>query len=176
MSAVNFVDEMERDRSRQRVTDAMVRKAKAGYVTGGRCFGYTNVPVFGPAGERSHTTRIVNEAEACVVRRIFGMCAAGQGVKVIAKTLNAEGAPSPQPVKGRPRGWAPSSVRAVLYRRTYLGEIRYGMTAKRDRWGQRRYHKRPATEWLSVDQPAWRIVTDAQWEAAHRRLQAAQAT
>jgi DNA invertase Pin-like site-specific DNA recombinase len=36
MSAVSFAAEMEREKARQRVTDAMVRRAQAGHVTGGR--------------------------------------------------------------------------------------------------------------------------------------------
>jgi hypothetical protein len=69
-----------------------------------------------------------------------------------------------------------SSVQAVLYRRTYLGEIVYGQTPKQDLGGQRKYQRRPESEWLRVPQPAWRIVSDAAREAAHTRLQAAAQT
>jgi DNA invertase Pin-like site-specific DNA recombinase len=44
---VNFAAEIEREKARQRVTDAMMRKARAGFVTGGRCYGYTNREVCG---------------------------------------------------------------------------------------------------------------------------------
>lgn len=84
-------DEMERERARQRVRDAMARRARAGYVTGGRVFGYGNVPVLGASGKRSHVIRAVNEAEATIVRRIFAMSAAGDRYSRIAKQLNAEG-------------------------------------------------------------------------------------
>jgi DNA invertase Pin-like site-specific DNA recombinase len=170
MSAVSFAAELEREKARQRTFDAMQRKARAGYVTGGVCFGYHNVRV------GSHTERVIDDAEAAVVRRIFSLCVAGKGVKTIAKLLNAEGAPAPAPQRGRPRGWASSSVRAVLYRRTYLGQITYGMTRKRDSWGARKYHRRDEREWLRVDQPAWRIISDAEWEGAHCRLDAAAQT
>ena len=40
-----FADELEREKARQRTYDAMMRKAKAGYVTGGRVFGYDNVEI-----------------------------------------------------------------------------------------------------------------------------------
>ena len=43
----------------------MVRKAKAGHVTGGRVFGYDNERVNG------HVERRINEAQAEVIRRIF---------------------------------------------------------------------------------------------------------
>jgi DNA invertase Pin-like site-specific DNA recombinase len=41
---------MEREKARARTRDAMTRKARAGYVTGGRKFGYVNVEVPGPDG------------------------------------------------------------------------------------------------------------------------------
>src|SRR5262249_19161262 len=90
--------------------EAMERKARAGHVTGGRVFGYDNVRVDG------HVERRTNEAEATIVRRIFELCASGKGVKTIARTLNAEQVACPRAQQGRPDGWAPSSIQAVLRR------------------------------------------------------------
>ena len=45
LSLTAFADELEREKARQRVTDAMLRKARAGHVCGGQCFGYRNVEV-----------------------------------------------------------------------------------------------------------------------------------
>jgi DNA invertase Pin-like site-specific DNA recombinase len=105
LSVTAFADELEREKARQRVTDTMLRKARAGHVTGWRVFGYDNVPVTvrGPNDElrRSHTTRRINEAEAAIVRRIFEMARDGIGKALIAKTLNAEGATSPRSQQGR---------------------------------------------------------------------------
>src|SRR5260370_3922483 len=67
----SFGAAMEREKARQRTSDAMVRKARNGQVTGGACFGYDNHDVNGPDGRRSHVERRVNEDEATVVRRIF---------------------------------------------------------------------------------------------------------
>ena len=39
MSAVSFAAEIEREKARQRMRDAMLRKARSGHVTGGGCFG-----------------------------------------------------------------------------------------------------------------------------------------
>ena len=111
MSVTAFADELERQKAGLRVYDAMRRKARAGHVTGGRVFGYDNVEVLDADGQRSHVERRINEAEAAVVRRIFEMCAAGAGLTRITKTLNADGVPAPRPQQGRPRGWAPSTVR-----------------------------------------------------------------
>jgi site-specific DNA recombinase len=110
----------------------MLRKAKAGHVTGGRVFGYANVEILAPDGKRSHVDRRIQDDEATVVRRIFSMCANGDGLTRITKTLNDEGAPAPRPQQGRPRGWVQSSVREVLLRPLYRGGIVWNQTRKRD--------------------------------------------
>src|SRR5436189_6326585 len=43
LSLAGFADEMERERGRQRTTDARVRIARAGHVTGGKADGCDNV-------------------------------------------------------------------------------------------------------------------------------------
>ena len=173
LSAVNFASEIEREKTRQRVSDSMLRKAKNGHVCGGACFGYNNIVVTGPDGRRSHVDREIHEEHAAVIRRIFEMCAAGMGVKRIAKTLNDEGRSSPRPQRGRPRAWAPSSVRAVLHREAYRGVYVYNATKQADAWGQRKCEKRQDTDVIRTPVPLWRIVTDDLWAAAHRRLAAA---
>src|SRR5580765_6573755 len=74
LSLTAFADELEREKARQRTYDAMLQKARAGHVTGGRVFGYDNERIDG-----SHVRRVINEAEAAVVRRIFDLCAKGHG-------------------------------------------------------------------------------------------------
>ena len=170
MSAVSFAAEIERDKARQRTYDAMVRKARAGHVTGGRVFGYDNVEMLGSSGERSHVERRINDAEAAVVREIFELCAGGEGLKGIAKRLNAAGATTPRAQQGRPNGWAPSSVRAVLHRSLYRGEIVWNRTKKRDAWGQTRRRDRPEVDRVSVPAESLRIVPEALWRAAHARM------
>jgi DNA invertase Pin-like site-specific DNA recombinase len=71
LSLATYADELERDKARQRTSDAMLRKARAGYVSGGRVFGYDKIEVRSPSGRRDHVERRVNEAEAVIVRRIF---------------------------------------------------------------------------------------------------------
>jgi DNA invertase Pin-like site-specific DNA recombinase len=77
LSLTAFADELEREKARQRTYDAMRQKAQAGYVTGGRVFGYDNVDILGLPDangkpRRSHVELKVNEQEADVVRRISG--------------------------------------------------------------------------------------------------------
>jgi site-specific DNA recombinase len=115
LSLTAYTDEMEREKARQRTSDAMIRKARAGHVTGGRVFGYDNLRIDG------HVERIIIEKEAEVVRRIFELCAKGLGRTALAKQLNAEGAPAPRAQQGRPQGWARSSIHEVLHRDLYRG-------------------------------------------------------
>jgi len=166
LSLTTLADELEREKARQRTYDAMQRKARAGHVTGGRVFGYDNVEVVGMDGHRSHVERRINEAEAAIIRRMFEMCAAGAGLTAIRKALNAEGVAAPRPQQGRPTGWVPSSVRAVLNRPLYRGEIVWNQTRKRNSWGQKQQAVRPESDWLRVEAHGLRIVPDELWHAA----------
>ena len=85
LSLTAFADELEREKARQRTYDAMIRKARAGHVTGGRVFGYDNVEVLSASGDRSHVRRQINPAEAAIVRRIFELSAAGAGLTRITR-------------------------------------------------------------------------------------------
>jgi site-specific DNA recombinase len=167
-----MADELEREKARQRVRDAMSRTARAGHVTGGKTFGYDNVTVSTADGKRSHVERRINEQEAAVVRRIFELSAAGSGYSRIAKLLNAERSPAPRPKCGRPIAWSPSTVKVIIDRRMYLGELTWNRREKRDAWGQRALRIRPQSEWITASAPELRIVTDGQWRAAHDRIAA----
>jgi Recombinase/Recombinase zinc beta ribbon domain len=171
LSLTAFADELEREKARQRTYDAMLRKARLGHVTGGRVFGYDNV-----RQDTGGVRRVINDAEAAVVREIFTRCARGQGRRVIALALNAAGSPSPRSQQARPQGWCSSSVREVLHRPLYRGEIVWNKTRKRNTWGQQEPQNRPESEWLRLPAPDLRIVTDETWDAAHERLQASRGT
>jgi DNA invertase Pin-like site-specific DNA recombinase len=105
LSLTTFADELEREKARQCTYDAMQRKARAGHVTGGRVFGHSNREIASAAGERDHVILEINQPEASVVRRIFELCATGEGNKAIAKRLNADRCPTPRAQQGRPTGW-----------------------------------------------------------------------
>lgn len=164
LSLTNFAAEMEREKAAQRTADALLRKARAGHVTGGRVFGYDNLRVDG------HVERRVNDVEAPLVLRIFERCADGAGLRTIAHELNAEGAPAPQSRRERLLGWAPSSVREVLHRELYRGVVVYNRTRKRDAWGRKRQQRRDPAEVVRVEAPSLRIVPDALWQRVHERL------
>jgi hypothetical protein len=111
------------------------------------------------------------------VRRIFALCAQGYGYKRIADALNAERVPSPPPRgRGRIRAWAASTVREILHRPLYRGEVVWNQRRKRDRWGQKHVEARPASEWIRQEAPELRIVSEAEWQAARARLDGARDT
>jgi len=178
MAVTNFAAELERMKASQRTRDALHGKAERGYVVGGTLFGYDNVAVIGETGKRQHVERRINRDEAAIVARVFEMLAAGMGFKKTAKTLNAEGVPSPRPRRaGRARAWTPSSIRAMVFNPLYTGRIVWGRTRKRDTWGRKKQSRRPEREWLRLPpREDLRIVSDDLWTATHARIGAARET
>ena len=146
---------------------AMEQKARKGFVTGGRCFGYENVRVDG------HVERRINETEAAVVREIFDLYLAGHGVRSIAELLNQRRAPCPRAQQGRASGWSATSVSDLLKRAIYHGEIVWNQTKKRDAWGQKHQTARPESEWTRVPAPELRIVDEDVCLAVQARRAAA---
>jgi site-specific DNA recombinase len=167
LSLANFSSEMEREKAKQRTYDAMLRKAKAGHVTGGKVFGYDNREVLSAEGHRLHVLRVVNPKEAELVRQIFDMSAGGLGITRIAKQLNAEGIPAP---RQSPRGWAPSAVREILYRPLYKGEIVWNQHEKIVRGGTKKRRQREEKDWIRIEAPDLRIIAPDVWESVQTRL------
>jgi DNA invertase Pin-like site-specific DNA recombinase len=118
-SVANFSHEDYRHQITLKTTAALRKKFAQGHVVGGRVYGYDNVEVCAPAGQRLHVVRQVNDVQAAVVRRIFALCAEGHGFTRIAKALNEEGVAPPR----RSSGWAPTAVREILLRPLYRGEV-----------------------------------------------------
>ena len=146
-------------------TEAMVRKAQAGHVTGGAVFGYDNVRVDG------HVERRINEAEAAVVRRIFALCARRDGL--LAHRANAErrGRAHAHAERGTPGGWSPSTVYEVLHRDLYRGEVIYNQTRRRAPDGTADVRGTAGVRVGAVERPELRIVTTRRGRAAHPRLE-----
>ena len=149
----------EREAAQSRTREAMRAKATRGHVAGGKVFGYTNTR------DASGVHRIVNDTEANVIRRLFTLCADGLGLLRIAKALNAERVPSPTG-----HGWAASGVREMLHRALYRGQIVYGKTQWVYKQGGKRKVDTSEAEWITVDAPELRIVSDALWKAAQERM------
>jgi site-specific DNA recombinase len=176
LSVTAFADEMEREKARQRTHDALVRKARAGYVPGGSVYGYDNVEVTVPDAvtgkpKRLHVERRINKAEAAVIREIFEKAAAGWGTRRIAHDLNARAVSAPPPRRaGRPRAWAHSTIYAMLTRPLYRGEVTWNRTRKRNAWGIKRQTGRAESEWVQLELPDLRIIPEPLWQAVRERF------
>jgi len=135
---------------------------RSGNSTGGKCFGF----------EVEGGKVKVNEAEASVVRRIFGLYAAGQGYAAIAQRLNAEGVPAPRSRRRAGTGWMHSCIREMLRNPKYVGQFSFG---------NRKWQRHPTTrkrvarmndesEVLRDERLELAIVECAVWDAVQARL------
>jgi Recombinase/Recombinase zinc beta ribbon domain len=68
------------------------------------------------------------------------------------------------------------NLRDVLCRELYRGRIVWNKSKKRDRWGKVKQTKNPEAMWITKPAPELRIIPDAVWNAAHKRLQEARAS
>jgi site-specific DNA recombinase len=155
-------------------------RALAGFNPGGKCYGYRNVPIedhtrigkYGRPMVKGVQLEIV-EDEAATVRRIFELFEGGAGLGQIAKRLNADGIPSPQPPRNRlVRAWCPSSIRSMLKNERYRGTFVWNRTQKRQNpeTGRKTSRPRPAAEWRHTSVPGWRIVPEPLWESVQARF------
>jgi site-specific DNA recombinase len=106
-------------------------RALNGYTTGGRVFGYSNVPIEDPARTGKYgrpavlgVKLVINAGQAAVVNRIFTMYAEGIGQGSIAIQLNAAGVAGP---KGP---WSRYTIHEMLRNERYRGVFVWGRTAK----------------------------------------------
>jgi site-specific DNA recombinase len=148
-------------------------RVEAGKSGGGLCYGYAVVKQTDAAGEPICGGRRIVSEEADVVRRIFREFAAGTSPRRLAVTLNSEGIHGPLG-----RAWGDTTIRGHVSRGT--GILNNELYAGRLVWNRQRYIKdpssgkrvsrlNPATEWITTDVPALRIVDDALWQAVRAR-------
>jgi recombinase len=66
---------------------------------------------------------------------------------------------------------ASSSVRHILRNERYRGVVLYGKTKKirNPKTGKRTYRRKPESEWIRVEDPAMRIVSDELWNSVRER-------
>src|SRR5712692_6978674 len=152
LAITSYTSEVERERAQQRTHDALLRKARAGHVTGGRVYGYDNVEVSAPGPDgrpkRQYVTRQINPEQAAVVHRLFELCAAGWGLTRTAKQFNAEHVPLPRPGS---TSWAPTAIREMLLREDYRGIVRWNRTQKVHRGGTRGQRQRPPEDIVTIE-------------------------
>lgn len=175
-----IVDGLYIDELAKKVFRGMEGRAIAKLHTGGRCFGYKNVPIEDSTRTDNYGRPIilgvrlaVDESQADIVRRIFALYANGLSLKGTAKLLNLEGVPSPQPQAGRiSRSWCPSSIRVILRNQRYRGRVAWGMKRKvrSPKTGKKITEWRPENEWTVTEIPEQRIVSEELWTAVRERM------
>ena len=150
-------------------------RIRKGYTAGGSYFGYKNKYLRDPNLKGTHgearvigvEQEIVPEQAAAVVR-IMEMRAAGFSFSKIAKTLNAEGVPAPRRIyKGRIQDyWVPSSIKEITKNELYHGVRLWNRTQKvlNPSDGTKIMRTKPQSEWVRVEVPELRIVSEELWE------------
>jgi DNA invertase Pin-like site-specific DNA recombinase len=148
-------------------------RVEAGLSGGGNSYGYDVVRRLGADGLPVTGERVINEAEADVIRRVFSEFAAGHSPKAIAKRLNADGIPGP-----RGALWRDTAIRGHRQRGTGLlnNELYIGRLV----WNRLRYMKDPQSglrvsrlnppeAWITTDVPELRIISEDLWANAKAR-------
>ncbi|MDT8855235.1 recombinase family protein [Paracoccaceae bacterium Fryx2] len=148
-------------------------RALAGKSAGGLTYGYRAVRALDRNGDLIRGERVIEPAEAAIVRRIFRNYAKGVSPKKIAEQLNLEGITGPQ---GGP--WGTSTIHGNRERGT--GILNNELYVGRQIWNRLRYVKDPGTgkrisrlnpesDWVITDVPDLRIIGDDLWDKVRTR-------
>ncbi|MGO0063859.1 recombinase family protein [Brevibacillus fluminis] len=122
------IAEFQRNSIVENVKMGMKQRARDGKWNGGNVLGYDVVEV--PSGKGTDSVLMINPLEAELVRKIFRMYAAGQGLRSIANQLNKEG------YKTKPgNAFSTVAVKTILNNPVYIGKIRYNV---RENWNEKR--------------------------------------
>ena len=141
--------------------------ARDGRIPGGNCYGY----LVG-AGEK-RGLRVINEAQAIAVRRIYEQYAAGVSPVVICASLNKDGISPPRGAEWRVSTLLGSAKRlnGLLVNPIYAGKPVFNRQrfVKDPETGKRMAKPNPREIWIEQDVPALRIVPADVWEAVQAR-------
>ena len=170
----SFGSELERERTRQRTLDGMLRRAQAGYSTGGRIYGYRSIPVHTGRQDAQgrqipdYVDRRIESDKARTIVGIFQMYARGYGMMSIAKCLNGApryadelvglfGGVRPPAPSHRSGSWVDTAIGEILRRPLYAGRVEWG-------------RKNRTAPLVTVERPDLRIVPPDLWAAVQARL------
>lgn len=169
VAARSFAAELEREKTAQRTREHLLLKAQRGLNVGGRVYGYDNIEI------RDGTRRLrveyrIDTTQAETIREIFERYAAGEGVRALAKDLNAREIPSPR-AGGRGTGsWSPSVIGEIVRRERYRGQLVWGAEGKAYKGGTRIRVEHPECDWVRVQVDDLRIVPEHLWEGVRARI------
>jgi len=146
-----------------------------GYTAGGSCYGYRNRYLRDPNEKGDHgenkviaVEQEIVSAEAAVIVRIMEMRAEGFSFAKIAKVLNEEGIAAPKrEYKGRVQDyWVASGIKQITKNELYHGIRVWNRTHNElhPTEGTKIRRVRPQSEWVQVEVPSQRIVSDELWQ------------
>ncbi|MGD1211254.1 MAG: recombinase family protein [Candidatus Acidiferrales bacterium] len=180
MTINGMVDEQYSVALGQKTKRGLEGTAERGNHTGGRCFGYRNIPIESKNQTDAYGRATIVGAklevdpdQAETVRRIFQMYVDGHSLKTIAKMLNADKVASPQPALGRiQQSWCPSSIRVMLHNERYRGVVIFGKTRKlKDPRTKKRVQRANVeADMIRKEFPEQRIVSDGLWNKVQDRI------
>ena len=176
LAAQGFVAEQERERLIARTSESLFWRARQGFVTGNRLFGYDNVDFL--KGDKVLRMRRPNE-DAKWVLWAFERSADGWGYNRIAAELNRLGVPSPsanrkeriyaiesatdgkaRPIARKdPASWSGNTVGYMLRNESYRGVLVYGARQNRIVNGEKAVVDTPERA-ERMDAPHLRIISE----------------
>lgn len=165
----NWFNELHAKDSSKKVRAVKRMQAERGEILGGR-------PPYGYRRDETVRKGIVPDEEAGeVVRRIFGLCAAGKGPNQIARVLTQEQVLNPTNYYYRKTGalhksldtampyrWTSSSVTAILNNRTYLGHMP-GLRTTTLSYKNKKAVYHDESEQILVENTHEALITQEQW-------------
>jgi DNA invertase Pin-like site-specific DNA recombinase len=150
--------------------EGRVRQGRSG---GGLCYGYDIHRETDARGEPLRGGRVINIAEAEIVRRIFNEFVAGRSPRSIAEALNAERVPGPSG-----HTWTASTIHGnrergtgILNNELYIGRLVWNRLryVKDPQSAKRVSRLNPSSLWVVTDVPELHIVENELWAAAKQR-------
>ena len=139
---------------------------------GGNAYGYDVIREFGPDGPIDRGRRVINPAQADVIRQIYAAYLSGQSPRAIAHRLNRDKVPGP-----RHQGWTASTLignrkrgTGILNNELYLGRLIWNRQRfiKDPTTGKRQARPNPPEMWITQEVQDLAILDPATWEAAQK--------
>ena len=161
----DFVRGFCADRERAKHRELTVRGMNAAALSGRMPTGAHAQP-FGYELDSATMKRVINEVEADVVVRVFGLYAEGLSMTRIVEMLNEEG------VKTKTgREWTRPGLRRMLSNTSYMGLDYYGKTRSvgRHRGGSRRVAA-PREEWIEIRGFTPALISETLFQKVQERL------
>jgi DNA invertase Pin-like site-specific DNA recombinase len=158
---------------REKTRRGLEGRVRAGKAAGGLSYGYRLDRRPLPDGSFTTGDRVIDEAEARVVRQIFKDYATGESSRAIAIRLNKQGVPSP-----RGGSWSFSTISGnwkrgtgILNNELYIGKMVWNRQSfRKDPVTQKRQARpNPPEDWIIEEVPALRIINDALWDRVKAR-------